>query len=133
MSKIIKRLPDSELEIMMIIWEAGEPVSSSYLMERLAGEKKWVATTVLNFLSRLVERGFLSVEKQGRFNIYEPLVAEKDYLEMESRSFLERLHKSSLKSFVAALYEGRSISSQDMEELRSYMEQLNHEKKPGEK
>ncbi len=124
MNRNIKRLPDSELEIMMIIWEAKEPVSSSYLMEKLQGEKDWANTTVLNFLARLAERGFLKVEKQGRINIYSPLVAEKDYIEIESRSFLERMHKSSLKSFVAALYDGRTLSSQDAEELKRYIDDL---------
>ncbi len=122
--KNIKRLPDSELEIMMIIWEAKEPVPSAYLMEKLEGEKEWATTTVLNFLARLVDRGFLKVEKHGRINIYSPLIAEKDYIEIESRSFLERLHKSSLKSFVAALYDGSTISSKDAEELKNYIDEL---------
>ncbi len=123
-SKNIKRLPDSELEIMMIIWEAKEPISSAYLMQKLKGEKNWATTTVLNFLARLVERGFLHVEKQGRINIYSPLVVEKEYIEAESRSFLERLHKSSLKSFVAALYTGKTISSKDADELKDYIDEL---------
>ena len=120
----IRRLPDSELEIMLIIWEAKEPVSSAYLMEKLQGEKDWANTTVLNFLARLVERGFLKVEKQGRINIYSPLIAEKDYIEIESRSFLEKMHKSSLKSFVAALYDGRKLSAEDAEELKRYIDEL---------
>lgn len=120
----IKRLPDSELEIMMIIWESKEPVSSAYLMEKLEGEKSWATTTVLNFLARLADRGFLKVERQGRINLYSPLIAEKDYIETESRSFLERLHKSSLRSFVAALYDGNPISSQDAEELKNYIDEL---------
>lgn len=122
--KNIKRLPDSELGIMMVIWEAKEPVTSAYLMERLAGEKDWAITTVLNFLARLVERGFLKVEKHGRINLYSPLVAEKDYIEIESRSFLERMHKSSLKSFVAALYDGYKITDEDAEELKQYIDEL---------
>ena len=122
--KNIKRLPDSELEIMMIVWEAKEPVSSAYLMEKLQGEKSWANTTVLNFLARLVERGFLKVEKQGRINIYSPQIGEKEYIEIESRSFLERMHKSSLKSFVAALYDGNSLSREDAEELKRYIDGL---------
>jgi predicted transcriptional regulator len=93
-------------------------------MEKLQGEKEWANTTVLNFLARLVERGFLKVEKQGRINIYSPLIAEKDYVEIESRSFLERMHKSSLKSFVAALYDGRRLSREDAEELKRYIDEL---------
>ena len=60
-----------------------------------------------------MERGFLKVEKQGRINIYSPRIAGKEYIEIESRSFLERMHKSSLKSFVVALYDGKSLSSED--------------------
>lgn len=132
MGSWIKRLPDSELEIMMIIWEAGKPVSSAYIMEKLQGEKDWAPTTVLNFLARLVERGFLKVEKQGRINIYSAIVEEKDYIEAESKSFLERLHNSSLKSFVAALYDGGALSREDAEDLKRYIDELaNKDKNSG--
>jgi len=52
----IKKLPDSELEIMMIIWNADEKVTSDYIMVKL--DKTWQKTTVLNFLIRLCDRGF---------------------------------------------------------------------------
>ena len=51
----IKRIPDSELEIMMIIWEADKPVSSAYIIEKLKGEKDWAHTTVLNFLEEYIK------------------------------------------------------------------------------
>lgn len=120
----IKRLPDSELEIMMIIWEAGQAVSSAYVMEKLLGEKSWANTTVLNFLSRLVDRGFLETSKQGRFNYYKALVGETEYLQKESKSFLERMHRSSLKSLVASLYDGDAISKADLEELKKYVDEV---------
>ena len=66
----MKRLPESELRLMMIIWDAGEPVASPYILEKLVGEKDWAKTTVLNFLSRLVDRGFLTIEKRGRFHYF---------------------------------------------------------------
>lgn len=120
----IKRLPDSELEIMIIIWEAKQPVSSAYIMEKLAGEKSWANTTVLNFLSRLVDRGFLEISKQGRFNYYNPIICEDEYLQKESKSFLEKMHKNSLKSLVASLYDGDAISKEDLEELSKYVDEV---------
>ncbi len=122
----IKRLPDSELKIMMIIWEAGKPVTSAYIMENLRGEKNWANTTVLNFLNRLVDRGFLKVTKKGRFNYYEPLINENDYLQKESKSFLERMHIGSLTSFVAALYDGDAINKEDLQELKKYVEKVSN-------
>ena len=125
----LKRLPDSELEIMMIIWNAGGPVTSAYVMGKLEGQRDWAATTVLNFLARLVERQFLKQEKQGKINVYTPMVAEKDYLERESKTFLEKLHRSSLKSFVAALYDGNSVGIKEMEELKSYIDEVTKDQK----
>lgn len=52
----MKKIPDSELEIMMIIWGAQAAVTSDYIMERT--DKDWAKPTVLNFLSRLCERAY---------------------------------------------------------------------------
>lgn len=120
----IKKLPDSELEIMMIIWEADKPVSSTYIIEKLKGEKDWVHTTVLNFLARLVDRGFLETKKKGRYNYYYTLINEKDYLQKESRSFLEKMHRNSLMSLVASLYDGDAISKEDLEELSNFVDEV---------
>ena len=119
--KQIQRIPDSELEIMMIIWDASEKVTSDYIMERL--NKTWVKSTVLNFLSRLCDRGFVKFHKEGRFNIYESIIAKEDYLQRESKSFLKKLHHNSLTSLVASLYDGNSISKDDLEELKKFIEE----------
>lgn len=117
----ITRLPDSELEIMKIIWAAGSTVTSDYIMENL--DKTWRKTTVLNFLTRLCDRGFIKCHKDGRFNIYEPLVKKDDYLKEESKSFLQKLHNNSLTSLVASLYNGKNISKEDLEELKRFIEE----------
>lgn len=124
----MKRLPESELRLMMIIWDAEEPVASPYILEKLTGEKNWAKTTVLNFLSRLVDRGFLTIEKRGRFHYFSPAVAKEDYLQMESCSFLERVHRNSLKSLVASLYDGKGIDEEDLRELRQYLDEISAEK-----
>ncbi|HOQ38217.1 MAG TPA: BlaI/MecI/CopY family transcriptional regulator [Acetivibrio sp.] len=117
----IKKLPDSELEIMMVIWNAEEKVTSDYIMANL--DKTWQKTTVLNFLTRLCDRGFLKYHKEGRLNVYEPLVNKEEYLQKESKSFLQKLHNNSLKSLVASLYDGKNISKEDLEELKKFIEE----------
>ena len=59
----MKRLPESELELMMIIWRHGEPMNRMEIEAQL--EKKVAAPTVLSFLNRLEAKGFVSVEKVG--------------------------------------------------------------------
>ena len=70
--KAIKKLPEAELEIMLVVWDAQGPVTSDYIMERL--EKDWTKPTLLNLLTRLCGRGFLRCDKEGRHNVYSVLI-----------------------------------------------------------
>lgn len=122
MSKIIKRLPDSELEIMMIIWESNEPVTSAYVSEKLKDKKEWKITSVLTFLARLVEKGFVASTRKGKINIYSAVISEQEYLESESKTFLEKLYGNSIITFVSSLYKSNAISDKDLAELRKFID-----------
>ncbi len=117
------KIPDGELEVMLAVWNVGSPATSDQIVEKLAGKKNWGRTTVLKFLSRLCDRGFLKMEKQGKLNLYIPLVQQQEYLEMESKSFLEKMCQNSVKKLVASLYDGKAISKQDLEELKQFIEE----------
>ena len=117
----MKRLPESELEIMMIIWEYNRPVNRMEIEERL--KKDVAAPTILSFLNRLEAKGFVSVEKIGKINWYTPLVKKEEYLQKESRNILRRMYQNSLKNFVTALYDGEGLSSQDLEDLKAFIEE----------
>ena len=87
----------------------------------IIGEEGNGKSTLLKLLSRLEERGFVKREKEGRNNLYTPLVRREDYLSAESRAFLQRLHGGSLPSLVAALMDSRAISRRDLEELEEIL------------
>lgn len=117
----MKKLPESEFEIMMAVWEHPGPATSELLLERL--NKSWKKPTLLSFLSRLCERGFLKCEKQGKINVYTPLVAREDYVRQESAGFLQRVHLGSLTALVASLYDGKAVSKEDLEELEEFIKE----------
>lgn len=124
----MKRLPDSELEIMMVIWKLKRPAVRADIEAGLAKEKPLSATTILSFLSRLEERGFLSIEKNGKTNLYTALITEEEYLKSESKSILSKLYRNSIRNFVTALYDGDSLSQQDMEELQEFIDEKRNKK-----
>ena len=117
----MKRLPDSELELMMIIWDMGAPITRTEIEERLPAERRISATTVLSFLTRLQEKGFVQVQKTGRNNVYEALISKEEYLRAESRSIWKRLYQGSVKNFMTALSDGEELTDQDLEELQEFL------------
>lgn len=123
----MKRLPESERKIMMIIWQAEGPVTRSYIESRLAEERRVGATTILSFLSRLEEKGFVAVHKEGRNNIYTALIDEKEYLQKESGSILSKLYRNSLMGFISALSDGGNLTQEDLEELQEFLKRKRQE------
>ena len=91
-----KKLSDAELDIMLAIWQSPPPVQRADLEEQLQSHN-WADTTLLTLLSKLVEKGYLSVERQGRHNLYRPLVSAADYRRWANRSVLWKMYQSSLR------------------------------------
>ena len=119
--KDFPHLPDAELEVMQIIWDKGGGVSRQEVERELSARRSLAPTTILTFLTRLCEKGFLSLRKEGRSNLYEPLITEKDYLASESRLFLDRLFNGSVANFAVALCDS-GIKKEEVEELRRLLE-----------
>ncbi len=119
----MKKLPDSELDIMLIIWEFNRPVTRFEIEGEMNGNKNLSATTILSFLSRLQEKGFLKVTKAGKNNIYTAVIDKESYMRMDSENVLKKLYRNSIKNFVASLYDGDNLSETDIKELEEYLHQ----------
>ena len=117
----MKRLPDSELEIMLIIWDLDRPVTRFEIEEQMDAERKLSPTTILSFLARLQDKGFLTMCKEGKNNVYAARVDKNSYMQTESRNILKRLYQNSAKNFLAALYDGNSLTDEDLKELETYI------------
>lgn len=125
--KASMRLGDAELDIMLIIWGADAPVSSTYIQERLKAKRDWALATIMTALSRLCEKGAVLCEKQGNKNTYSAILEESAYKESESKSFLQRYHGNSFMNMVTALYNSKTIDGDDLSELQSFIEKLKEE------
>lgn len=117
----IKTLSDTELKIMQFIWDMEPPVSRSDIENRLCEDRSLAPSTIITFMSRMCEKGLLSVEHKGRTNFYTPLVSKQEYLASENRSFLSRLYGGSFSEFAVSLCNS-GISKEDLAELKKMLE-----------
>lgn len=117
----MERLPDAELELMMIIWEAKSPITRIEIEEKLPKDREVLPNTILTLLTRLEKRGFIKKEKDGKVNYYSPLVPKEPYVQEEGAGFLKKMFRGSLKNFAAALYDGEELQEEDVEELMEFL------------
>ena len=102
MDKTIRRLPDAELEVMQAIWASTPPVARTDIEKILYQTHPMAMTTLLTLLTRLAEKGFITIEKNGRRSYYTPCVSQKDYLAAQSKTFFEKLCGGNLSIFANA-------------------------------
>lgn len=121
MVKVIRRLPDAELEVMQAVWSCLPPVARADIENALGEERPLAATTVLTLLARLTQRGFLAAAKHGRSNYYTPLISQHEYLAAQSRRFLNKLCGGNLHTLAAALCDS-GLSQDEIDELRRLLE-----------
>ena len=121
MKEYIRRLPDAEQEVMQAIWACAAPVARTDIEEILLPEHPMAMTTLLTMLTRLAEKGFISIEKQGRRSLYTPLISQEDYLAAQSKTFFEKLCGRNISTFAAALCDS-GLTREEIAELRSLLE-----------
>lgn len=120
-----RRLPESELDIMLVVWSASNPISAPTILEAL--ERKLTASALHSYLKRLEEKGFLSCTKKGKVNTYTALVSREDYRRCEGETMLKKLYNNSLSHFAAALYDGKKVEKEELEELQALLDRLSGE------
>ncbi len=112
---------DAELEIMKVIWKAKAPITSLDIGKEVE-DKGWKKTTIATFLTRLVEKGALSADKQGKLYYYTPLISEREYRKSQTKNLIKTLYNGSVRDFAVSFFEEQKLSDKDIQELKAIFE-----------
>ena len=63
MKNTLKKLGEAELEIMQVVWNSGNPVTSNYILKELQERRNWQLSTLMTSLARLADKGFISCDR----------------------------------------------------------------------
>lgn len=113
MKNIINKLPDTELEIMKILWKTGAPIKAGDIVKRLADTKAWKRQTVHALLSRLETKGFVSADRSGYFHMFFPIITEEEYLAAASSTLVSKTG-GGIHSLLASLINENAISDDEI-------------------
>ena len=122
----MKRKPeisDAEYQVMKVIWSANIPISTNEVVEKLEPHTAWKPKTIHTLLSRLVKKGALQYEKDGRVFVYTPLVKESEILSAENDNFLNRFYDGALNAMVVNLLEEDKLSDDDIAMLKRILDE----------
>ena len=121
MNDQMRRLPDAELEVMQALWACKVPAARTDIEEILYETHPMAMTTLLTLLTRLGDKGFITIKKNGRRSYYTPCISREEYLATQSKTFVDKLCGGSISAFATALCNS-GLTKEELAELRDMLE-----------
>lgn len=118
----VPRISESESRVVRVLWEKA-PQTANEVVEALSGSTSWKPKTIKTLLNRLVQKGAIGFNKKGRQYHYFPLVRQDECIAAETRTFLSRFSPGALRPMLVAFLESESLSPEEIEELRSILDE----------
>ncbi len=109
-----KELSKAELEVMKVLWKKGKATIKE-VHEELSSDRSWGYTTVMTFLERMYNKGYVDREKVGVAYIYEPKVSEKKTVRKMVNEFVDRVFDGALGPLVNYIAESKELKPKEME------------------
>jgi len=116
MKKPERKLTDTELEIMHVVWEL-DSGTVRQVHELLNKQRPLAYTTVMTMMNILEEKGHLTRRKEGRAYRYEPVRPKNQVISGMVDDFVGRVFEGSAAPLVVSLVKDKKISKKDLDEI----------------
>lgn len=118
-----ERISDAEYAVMEALWQKS-PQTAAEVCDQVCEQRGWSMPTVKTLLARLVTKGVLATQPDGRRFLYTPLVAREAYVGTESRRLVDRLFGGRAAPLFAHLAESEALSAEDIAEIERLLREL---------
>ena len=118
-----ERISEAEHAVMEALWDSS-PRSAADVCDAVCEARGWSMPTVKTLLSRLVAKGAVATEPEGRKFLYSPVLERADYVGGESRRLVDRLFGGRAAPLFAHLAENEALTEEDLSEIESLLKEL---------
>lgn len=118
-----ERASESEMQVLAALWDEA-PQTAAELAQRIGQANGWTQATVKTLLARLVQKGAVTAEADGRRYLYSPAIERADAVGEESQRFVDRLFGGRVSPLIAHLAEREALSDADIAEIEALLRRL---------
>lgn len=122
------QISEAESIVMDVLWRS-HPLAAEDVVAALGDAQQWQDATIKTLLNRLLKKGAIEAEKDGRRYLYSPVLKREDWVLGESQGFLERLFDGRVAPLVAHFSQHHKLSRKDIAELRKLLEEIDDERR----
>jgi CopY/TcrY family copper transport repressor len=115
-------ISDAEMKVMRVIWSLGQATVAN-VETQIADSTGWSLATIKTLLGRLVKKGMLSTEKDGRCFIYRATMTECDAISLMSNELLGKVCETKQSQLLGDLIERSHLTAADLANLQALLAQ----------
>ncbi len=120
----LRKLPDTEFELMHAIWHADTKITTNYLMEKVGNPHNWKSPTLISFLVRLEDKGYISSIKEGKERVYSAVADEQMYMYSVTRQFLDLYHNGNFIDLLNTIFLLEKPTDAELDELVRWLKKI---------
>ncbi len=121
-------LTEGEWEIMKVVWEK-QPCTAGTVQEELMAKRDRAYSTVKTTMDRMVEKGFLKIERIRNLQLFSACISEVEAKRGEFRRMLQRAFNGALTPMMQFLIEHEGLSREEASQLREFLRRAQREQK----
>ncbi|WP_428682972.1 BlaI/MecI/CopY family transcriptional regulator [Sphingopyxis sp.] len=118
-----ERASESEMQVLSALWDKA-PQTAADLTQRIGKINGWTQATVKTLLARLVQKGAVTAEADGRRYLYRPAIDRAEAVGEESQRFVDRLFGGRVSPMIAHLAEREALTDTDIAEIEALLRKL---------
>ena len=122
MNSKVLQISEAEIEVMKVLWEAGD-MSAKEIITEIEKTNNWKPKTIQTLITRLVAKGAVSAEKKdAKSYLYSAAVKREEYERYANKNFIKKLYNGSLNLMLASFIKDEKLSKEDIQEIKNILE-----------
>lgn len=116
-------ISEAESRVMEVLWQRA-PQASDEVVAALRTSTDWHEKTIRTLLNRLLGKGAISAEREGRRYLYSPVLTREAWQAQESRSLLRRVFGGQVVPLLAHFSRHEKLDARQIAELRRLVDEI---------
>jgi BlaI family transcriptional regulator, penicillinase repressor len=128
MAKRPPTIPDSELDVLKVLWDRGQATVREVLEMLHAAGRQWSYATVATLLDRLETKGVVASDRSELAFVYRPVTTSQEVRQKRINNLVEKLYQGEPGLLVLHLLKSHPLDPRQAMEVRAVLEEMSGER-----
>ena len=124
-------IPDSELDVIKVLWDRGQGTVREILETLKAAGRQWSYATVATLLDRLESKGMVTSDRSELAFVYRPTVTAQDVRQKRVSSLVDKLYQGEPGLLVLHLLKSHPLDPAQAREVQALLREMTGEPTKG--